>query len=196
MLDTHARKYITKPINKISKFMLSKKFTPLHITILALAIGLIPAVLILTTNLIYLPVIVLWISGLFDVVDGNMARISNQKTDFGGFCDIVFDRFVEISIILSLAYVYPKSSFTLLLLTASILISMTIFLTVGALVVNKKEKAFKYQTGLMERTEGFIFFTLMMIFRNHVSQISLVFVLFIGYTIIQRFREALILLKD
>jgi len=196
MLDTHARKYVTKPINVVSKFMLSKNITPLHVTMLTLVIGLIPAVLMLTTNLIYLPVIVLWISGLFDAVDGDMARISNQKTDLGGFCDIVFDRLVELSIILSLAYIYPNSSFALLVLTATILISMTIFLTVGALVVNKKEKAFKYQVGLMERTEGFIFFTLMMIFRNYVSHIALVFSLFIGYTIIQRFREAVNLLKD
>lgn len=196
MLDTHASKYVAKQIDMVSKFMLSKNLTPLNVTILALILGLIPAALMLTTDMIYIPVIVLWISGLFDAVDGNMARISNQKTDLGGFCDIVFDRFVELSIILSLAYIYPRSSFELLLLTATILISMTIFLTVGALVVNKKEKAFKYQAGLMERTEGFIFFTLMMIFRNYVSQIALVFAIFIGYTIIQRFREAVYLLKD
>lgn len=196
MLDTHARKYVSKPIDAISRYMLSKKLTPLHVTILALFIGLIPAVLIITTNMIYIPVLILWISGLFDAVDGNMARISNQKTDLGGFCDIVFDRLVELSIIISLAFVYPRSSFALLILTASILISMTIFLTVGALAANKKEKAFKYQIGLMERTEGFIFFTLMMIFRVYVIQIALVFALCIGYTIIQRFREAIYLLKE
>lgn len=196
MLDTHARKYVEKPIDKISKFMLEKNIKPIQVTILALLIGIIPSILIIGSNLIVLPVIILWISGLFDVVDGNMARISNQKTDIGGFCDIVFDRIVELSIILSLAYKYSNSSFELLILTSSILISMTIFLTVGALVKNRREKAFKYQAGLMERTEGFVFFSLMMIFRKYTGQIAIVFALCIIYTIFQRFIEAINLLKD
>ncbi len=196
MLDTHARKYVEKPIDLISKYLLALNLKPIHVTIIALFIGLIPSLLIVRTNLIILPVIFLWISGLFDAIDGNMARKSNQKSHIGGFCDIVFDRIVELSVIISLGYIYPEALFPLLLLTCSILISMTIFLTVGALAENTKEKAFKYQVGLMERTEGFIFFSLMMIFRDYLGQITLVFAGCILYTIFQRFKEALELLRD
>lgn len=196
MLDTHARKYVKKPIDRISQILLGLQLSPLQVTIIAFVIGLLASAIMLITKMILLPVLLLWLSGLLDAVDGNMARVSNQKTDIGGFCDIVFDRIVELSIILSLAYIYPNSAFELLILTAMILISMTIFLTVGALAVNNKEKSFKYQVGLMERTEGFIFFTLMMLFREHVSTIAIIFALAIAYTIVQRFREAIYLLKD
>jgi len=67
---------------------------------------------------------------------------------------------------------------------------MTVFLTVGALSDKYSEKSFYYQPGLAERTEGFIFFSLMMIFNNYINIIVIIFSLAILYTAIQRILEA------
>jgi archaetidylinositol phosphate synthase len=67
---------------------------------------------------------------------------------------------------------------------------MTVFLTVGALSEKHSEKSFYYQPGLAERTEGFIFFSLMMIMQKHISIIAILFALTIFYTAAQRVIEA------
>ena len=66
---------------------------------------------------------------------------------------------------------------------------MTIFLTVGALSQNKGSKSF-YYPGVAERTEGFIFFTIMMLMPNNVGLISNIFAILIVITALQRMIEA------
>jgi CDP-diacylglycerol--glycerol-3-phosphate 3-phosphatidyltransferase len=68
---------------------------------------------------------------------------------------------------------------------------MTTFLTTGLLVNKKSYKTFYYQPGLAERSEGFIFLTLMIIFKNYIFPISLLFSALIFITFIQRLFEAI-----
>jgi CDP-diacylglycerol--glycerol-3-phosphate 3-phosphatidyltransferase len=42
-------------------------------------------------------------SGFFDLVDGRVARASNQVTRFGGFFDSIVDRYSDASLILGIA---------------------------------------------------------------------------------------------
>jgi phosphatidylglycerophosphate synthase len=107
----------------------------------------------------YFAVILLWLSGFLDAVDGSMAR-KTKPSAWGTLLDVGFDRLVEISVILGLAFRFPESMWALLLLSVSIIYAMTVFLTVGAVSENNGIKSFYYQAGLAERTEGFILFTL------------------------------------
>jgi archaetidylinositol phosphate synthase len=109
--------------------------------------------------------------------------------------DITFDRLVELGVILAIALKYPQYRLELLFLTAAIILSMTIFLTVGALSQNKGSKSFYYQAGVAERTEGFIFFTLMILIPNHLALISNIFAMLIVITALQRMIEARRILK-
>ena len=68
--------------------------------------------------------------------------------------------------------------------------SMTIFLTVGALSEKKGVKSFYYQAGVAERSEGFIFFSLMILFPGYLRIITNIFSILIIVTAIQRFLEA------
>jgi phosphatidylglycerophosphate synthase len=131
----------------------------------------------------------LWISGYLDAVDGTIARIQGS-TGFGTVMDITFDRLVEISIIIGLALKYPGNEIYFLFLACSIIITMTIFLTTGTMADKMSEKSFYYQAGLAERTEGFIMFSLMMVFTNHLKILTLIFTLMIIITAVQRFLEA------
>ena len=132
-------------------------------------------------------VTLLWVSGYLDAVDGAMARRSNSSSSFGTLLDIVSDRIVEVSIVLVLGLKFVDVRYNLIVLTVCILMSMTIFLTVGALSEKKGVKSFYYQAGVVERSEGFIFFSLMILIPSYLGIITNIFSILIIITAIQRF---------
>ncbi|MEG0370859.1 MAG: CDP-alcohol phosphatidyltransferase family protein [Clostridium sp.] len=189
MLDTHGRKYFNPIIDWAAEVFLKIGFKANTITTLALILGVVTLPLILVGEYIS-AVIILWISGFLDAVDGSMARKTKTSSSIGTLMDITFDRIVELIIIVALAIKFEESRMIMLILISCILISMTIFLTVGALVENKGIKSFHYQAGIAERTEGFIMFSLMIILNSHLILITGIFIIIILITIIQRIIEA------
>lgn len=194
MLDTHARKWVQPMIGHTAQALLKIGLTPNQVTGMAFVVG------IASGGFIYLgqpiiAVVLLWISGYLDAVDGSMARLKQQSSAWGTLLDITFDRVVELSAIVGLAIVYPDARFLLLLLTASIVVSMTIFLTVGALTEKKGMKSFYYQAGLAERTEGFILFTLMILLPQWLLWLTALFFVVEIVTALQRMMEARKILK-
>ncbi|KMK91577.1 CDP-alcohol phosphatidyltransferase family protein [Rossellomorea marisflavi] len=188
MLDTHARKWVQPGIETTARSFLKAGFTPNGVTVAAFIIGGGTGI-VYYTGFPILAVLLLWVSGFLDAVDGSMARLT-KPSPFGTVMDVTFDRIVEISVILGVAAVHPEAVWPLLLLSVSIIISMTIFLTVGAVSEKEGGKSFYYQAGLAERTEGFILFSLMMLFPSIVVWTTLLFVAVELYTGFQRFAEA------
>lgn len=190
MLDTYGRKYVNPFIDLGAKVLLKCKLTPNSVSIIALILGVLSSVLLYFDKLI-LAVVFLWISGYLDSVDGAMARIKSLTSNFGTLLDITFDRIVELGIIFVLALKFEDSRLELLILTMMILISMTIFLTVGALAKNNGVKSFRYQAGIAERSEGFILFSLMILLSyTKLGLVTNIFSIVILITIIQRALEA------
>ena len=140
--------------------------------------------------------IFLWLSGLLDAVDGDMARRSGRSSVRGAQMDIISDRLVELSIVWGLALRRPDCLLPLLGLVSAILISMTVFLTTGMLTPKKGKKSFYYQAGLMERTEGFLAFTAMMLFPSALSVLTWIYAGLIGITILQRLIDAHRIIKE
>ncbi|HJG97462.1 MAG TPA: CDP-alcohol phosphatidyltransferase family protein [Romboutsia timonensis] len=194
MLDTHARKYVNPIIELGAKFLLKLNLTPNNVTILALLIGVSTSIF-LYFDMQISAVILLWVSGYLDAVDGAMARKSNSSSSFGTLLDIVSDRIVEVSIVLVLGFKFIDVRYNLIILTVCILMSMTIFLTVGALSEKKGVKSFYYQAGVAERSEGFIFFSLMILIPSYLGIITNIFSVLIIITAVQRFLEAKRLLQ-
>ncbi|PTL38553.1 CDP-alcohol phosphatidyltransferase family protein [Alkalicoccus saliphilus] len=188
MLDTHARKYVQPSIDKTARWLLEQDRTPDQVTILALVVGLGASVFYIMGYPV-LAVVFLWMSGYLDAVDGTMARYT-KSSPFGTVMDITFDRLVEIGIILAVAFVYPEVIWPLLLLSVSIIFSMTIFLVVGAVSEKAGVKSFYYQAGAAERTEGFILFSIMLLFPEFLFWTTLLFFAVETFTGLQRFVEA------
>lgn len=188
MLDTHFRKYIQPFIQIIANIFIKINISANTITLISLILGLCSSILVFY-NFNIVAILILWISGLLDAVDGSIARLS-KSTPFGTVMDITFDRIVELSIIISLTLKFPQSSIYMVFLTASIVVSMTIFLTTGLMSEKKSEKSFYYQAGLMERSEAFILFSLMIYFQNNLNLLTIIFTILIMFTSIQRFIEA------
>lgn len=188
MLDTGARKYVQPVISLGGKFFIKVGLTANDVTMIALFLGILAGIL---TYFGYplLALASLWISGYLDAVDGTIARVQGS-TRFGTVMDITFDRLVEIAIIIGLALRYSGNEIYLLFLACSIIITMTIFLTTGTMADKVSEKSFYYQAGLAERTEGFIMFSLMMVFTDYLKILTVIFTLMIAITAVQRFLEA------
>ncbi|MFC7062890.1 CDP-alcohol phosphatidyltransferase family protein [Halobacillus seohaensis] len=188
MLDTHARKFAQPSINYAANKLLTRGYTPNQITVFALLVGIGTSVLYVM-GFPSLAVVFLWTSGFLDAVDGTMAR-HTKTSPFGTVMDITFDRIVEVAIIVAIAYVHPEVIWPLLLLTVAIVISMTIFLVVGAVSEQSGVKSFYYQAGLAERTEGFLLFSIMLLFPSVLYWSILLFFVVELFTGIQRFVEA------
>ena len=195
MLDTHGRKYVEPIIESVANAFINRNISANKVTVLAFVLGISSGGWMLLGQPL-IATAVLWISGLLDAVDGAIARKTGTSSSWGALMDITFDRIVELSVIISLAVLYPQARLVLIMLTGSIIISMTVFLTVGALSKNTKNKAFYYQAGLAERTEGFIMSSLMMLFSNYIIIITIVYFLAILFTAGQRLKEAYELLRN
>lgn len=194
MLDTHCRKYIQPLIGVGADLAMKLGLSANGVTIIAMLLGVFSGVLVaLGFNI--LAVLILWLSGYLDAVDGTIARKTKSSSPFGTVMDITFDRMVEGAVILGVAYKYSEFSFISLVLAVSIIISMTIFLATGPLAENKGEKTFYYQAGLAERTEGFLMLSLMMLLKENAGIVINIFTAMVLFTAFQRFMEAKKILK-
>lgn len=194
MLDTHARRYVQPIIHRTAEGLLKVGLTANQVTFIAFLVG-VSSGLFVYLGYYYIAFLTLWLSGFLDAVDGSMARLT-KTSGWGTVLDVTFDRVVEISIILALAYRYPDFMWSFLLLSVAIILSMTVFLTVGAVSDKQSNKSFYYQAGLAERTEGFILFSLMILFPAFLLEITLLFFAAVLFTAGQRLWEARKLLRE
>lgn len=70
--------------------------------------------------------VLLLISGFFDIVDGQVARVTGKTTKRGAFLDSVFDKIAEVAIFLGILIGnYSEGYLVLLAITLSLLVSYT-----------------------------------------------------------------------
>lgn len=194
MLDTHARKYVNPLIEKGANFFIKLKLSADSVTILALSLGIFASILLYFDQNI-IAVLILWLSGYLDAVDGAIARKTNSSSSFGTVLDITSDRIVEIGIILVTGIKFVDVRFNLIILLSCILLSMVIFLTVGAVSEKSGIKSFYYQAGVAERSEGFIMFSIIMLSSTYLGIVINIFAFIILITALQRMIEARKILK-
>ena len=188
MLDTNARKHVQPMLDAVAQTCMRLGFTANALTVAGMLIGVVAAALV-WANYAIAGAAVLWLSGLIDAADGTLARMT-KPSPLGAILDITFDRVVEIAVILALAWNHPDARFLLVLLAGIIAIAMSLFLSIGAAVSNKSVKAFHYAPGLGERTEAFIFLTLMILDNVRLTMWIWVFIGVIVFTMLQRLYHA------
>jgi len=102
----------------------------------------------------------LWLGAALDALDGTIAREHGGPTALGGVLDLAADRWVEAAALLGLAWHRPALEFAALTVIATWYINITVFLALGA-ALGAGEKLILYPPGLVERTEAFLFLTLL-----------------------------------
>lgn len=191
MIELHIRPHLQKLfINPlIQRFNDATAITPNHITFVATGVGLCAA-LALFHGLPWLAVVLLWLSGYCDMLDGSLARLQQASSELGTVYDIMSDRFVECALILALVAVHPEQRVMVgMLMLASVLLCVTSFLVVGIFSDQQSEKSFYYSPGLVERAEAFIFFTLMIILPQYFTLLAVLFCALVCLTTVIRIRE-------
>jgi CDP-diacylglycerol---glycerol-3-phosphate 3-phosphatidyltransferase len=97
-------KYFTEPIVTV---LVKTHLTPNTVTCLGLLITIAAAVLISLNHAFAAGFVVLF-AGLFDMLDGALARRTNKVTKFGGVLDSTLDRVSEAAVLIGIAVLYAN----------------------------------------------------------------------------------------
>ncbi len=97
--------YLTSPIVRL---LAKTSITPNVLTLFGFLLSVGAAVLITTGHLFAAGFIVL-VAGLFDMLDGALARYTNQVTRFGTILDSTLDRIAEVILLLGLLLLYARA---------------------------------------------------------------------------------------
>ena len=117
-------------IRLIVRGLALSRIHPNVLTFLGLVINIVAAVL-LAAGQFRAAGFVIISAGLFDMVDGRVARATNQVTRFGGFFDSVLDRYSDLALLMGLLVYYGNigRSFyvvlTAIVMTGSVMVSYT-----------------------------------------------------------------------
>ena len=104
VLTNYVYRRLSKPIARV---LIKFNANPNHITYFSFFLGLLSAFLISAEKILE-GVLLLFISQIFDCVDGDVARMSGRVTRYGAFIDRVFDRFVDAAIIAGIVALDPE----------------------------------------------------------------------------------------
>lgn len=119
-----------KIIVQIVRALAFSKIHPNVLTAFGLVINIGAAVLLAFGNFFWAGMVIIG-AGLFDMVDGRVARETNQVTRFGGFFDSVLDRYSDLALLMGLLVYYASINrnfyvvLTAIVMTASVMISYT-----------------------------------------------------------------------
>lgn len=171
---------ITDPIVGI----LSKSgITPNALTFINLAVNLIAAYVIATGHFLLGGVLVL-VAGLFDLLDGALARFTEQATRFGAILDSVVDRISEAAILCGLLIWYiPQEE-------AGLGIVLIFVVLIGSFLVSyirarAEGLGWQCQVGLFTRAERVIVLAIGLLV-NQIFIALCVLAVFVFITIVQR----------
>jgi len=129
----------------------------------------------------------LFFSGMFDMLDGALARVMSRQSDFGAFLDSILDRYSEAAILLALIYQFsvdtPARPVPVLLVYA---------VAVGSLVISYARAraeglGLEAKMGIAPRPERVVILGIGLLFNATTTVLALVILTFIThFTAMQR----------
>jgi phosphatidylglycerophosphate synthase len=123
---------------------------PNVLTFIGLLINIWAAFLFSYGRFLYAGLVVIG-AGLFDMVDGRVARETNRVTRFGGFFDSVLDRYSDLALLVGLLVYYASiNRFFYVVLTAIVMTGTVLISYTRARAENTIPKC---KTGFLERPE-------------------------------------------
>jgi CDP-diacylglycerol--glycerol-3-phosphate 3-phosphatidyltransferase len=132
-------------------------------------------------------------AGIFDMVDGRVARATNQVTIFGGFFDSVIDRYSDVAIFFGLLVYYARANrffyvvMVALVMISSIMVSYTRARAESLITLCK--------VGFMERPERIVLIIIGALF-NRMGPVLWVIAVLSTITVIHRIRYTYQVLRE
>jgi CDP-diacylglycerol--glycerol-3-phosphate 3-phosphatidyltransferase len=170
---------ITDPLVRI----LSKSgITPNALTFINLALSIVAAYVIATNHLVLGGVLVL-VSGLFDLLDGALARFTKQTTKFGAILDSTVDRISEAATLCGLLVWYLHRG-------GRLEIALVFVILIGSFLVSyirarAEGLGWQCQVGLFTRAERVIVLAIGLL-ANQIFIALCVLAVFVFVTVVQR----------
>ncbi|MFB3825466.1 MAG: CDP-alcohol phosphatidyltransferase family protein [Bryobacteraceae bacterium] len=140
-------------IDRIVRALALSRIHPNVLTFIGLVINIYAAYLFAAGHFRWAGLVVIG-AGLFDMVDGRVARETNRVTRFGGFFDSVVDRYSDLSLLMGLLVYYASINrffyivLTAVVMTASVMVSYTRARSENAIP--------KCKVGFLERPERIV----------------------------------------
>jgi CDP-diacylglycerol---glycerol-3-phosphate 3-phosphatidyltransferase len=154
MINERLQEWGRTQARRVAQWLRWTGLTPNMLTVIGLLLNVGVAVVLARGELLWGGVLVL-AAGLFDLLDGAMARVTDRVTTFGSFFDSTLDRYSEVVVYFGLLYYVlgsgdPRPGAELIYLTicGSILVSYARARAEGL--------GYKLQVGLLARPERII----------------------------------------
>ena len=192
---TPYKAYFRSAAEGVARIFLRLGFSPNGITFFGLLGGWLTCLLFVWTRnaLLFGFLMILW--GLFDAVDGALARLTNRVTKFGSYLDAICDRLFEVSAMLAAAYVTGYWAISFLLAAGILMVSYAKARAAMEVTVSNTE-----WPDFMERTErGLVFAAGMILWgffpgpflgKDIFFWFLVVLTIAVYFTILQRFLRA------
>lgn len=169
-------------INAIVGALALSRVHPNVLTFIGLLINIWAAFLFAAGKFRWAGVVVIG-AGLFDMVDGRVARETNRVTRFGGFFDSVLDRYSDLGVLVGLLVYYASiNRFFYVVLTA---IVMTGTVMVSYTRARAENSIPKCKVGFLERPERVVLIIIGALF-NRMAQVLWVIAILSNITVIHR----------
>jgi CDP-diacylglycerol--glycerol-3-phosphate 3-phosphatidyltransferase len=142
-------------IRLIVRGLALSKIHPNVLTFFGLLINIVAAVL-LAQGMFRAAAFVIIGAGLFDMVDGRVARATNQVTRFGGFFDSVLDRYSDLALLIGLLVYYGSINRPLYVVLTAVVMMASVMISYAR---SRAENVIPTcKVGFMERPERVVLF--------------------------------------
>lgn len=133
------------------------------------------------------------IAGLFDILDGRVARATNRVTKFGALYDSTLDRYGEVLIFFGLAYYFSRSELMLWGFDWSTLVILSVSMALGGSVMTSYVRAraeglgLECKVGIMQRSDRLVYLGIGALFFKFTLVLALILIaIMANITAIQR----------
>lgn len=171
-----------KIVTWIVRGLALSRIHPNVLTFLGLVINIVAAVL-LAAGQFRAAGFVIISAGLFDMVDGRVARETNQVTRFGGFFDSVLDRYSDLALLMGLLVYYGS-------INRPFYVVMTAIVMAGCVMVSYTRSRAENtipscKVGFMERPERIVLFIIGALF-DRMAPVLWVIAILSNLTVVHR----------
>jgi CDP-diacylglycerol--glycerol-3-phosphate 3-phosphatidyltransferase len=167
-------------------FLSKTGLTPDILTWTGLFVIIIAAAMVATNYLLVGGLLVL-LSGLFDILDGALARFTKKITRFGALLDSTFDRLSEALLLIGILILYINGEHALEILL--IFVVMTGSFLISYIRARAEGLGIECQTGLFTRAERVIILALGLMI-NQIVITLIILAVFTSVTVVQRLVHA------
>lgn len=182
MKEEH-KSFARKPLQPIVRLLIALNISPNLLTILSLPMSIVVCYFFAIGKFIIAGIFLIFV-GLFDTLDGELARKSNRINPKGAFLDSTIDRISEFLVFLGILIYFRHNP------AICLLIFITLFTSLLVSYIRARAQGIgnECNTGIFERPIRFLFLVLGSFFLNPINFPIVIWIILVGsiFTIFQR----------